>query len=89
LIAQAKKYEELQRLLQSDHYDLLVIDSVNDMGLTTEQFENLCANETATIFIQQSTKTGDYKGSTKLAHDTDIVLRIENQEVEVEKTRFK
>lgn len=89
LIGQAKKFDELQRLLQSDHYDLLVIDSVNDMGLTTEQFENLCANETATIFIQQSTKTGDYKGSTQLAHDTDIVLRIENQSVEVEKTRFK
>lgn len=88
-ISEAKDYKDLRLLIESNEYNLLIIDSLNDMKLTSEQCDELNNLPLAIIYILQANKDKNYKGHTKIAHDSDMILKVENFVVEVEKTRFK
>lgn len=86
-LSECKTYSELKKAIKN--YDFIVVDSLNDMNLTEEDFEKLIKSGKSIIFIMQATKGGNFKGSSKFAHDTDIRIKIENYQPIVEKTRFK
>jgi len=88
-ISQFKKYKDLKIEIKANKYSFIVIDSLNDMELTEEQFTELINMGIAIIFILQATKGGNFKGSNKFAHDTDIRIKLENYKPVLEKSRFK
>lgn len=88
-ISQFKKYKDLKTEIKANKYSFIVIDSLNDMELTEEQFTELINMGIAIIFILQATKGGNFKGSNKFAHDTDIRIKLENYKPVLEKSRFK
>lgn len=88
-ISEAKNYNDLRLLIDSNEYNLLIIDSLNDMKLTSEQCNELNNLPIAIVYILQANKNKNFKGNSTLAHDSDIILKVENYIVEVEKTRFK
>lgn len=88
-ISQFKRFKELKSEIRANKYNFIVIDSLNDMELTEEQFSELINMGIAIIFILQATKGGNFKGSNKFAHDTDIRIKLENYKPVLEKSRFK
>lgn len=88
-ISQFKRYKDLKAEIKANKYSFIVIDSLNDMELTEEQFTELINMGIAIVFILQATKGGNFKGSNKFAHDTDIRIKLENYKPILEKSRFK
>jgi len=87
-----REYSKLKRKLESDlKYRFIVIDSVNDMDMTYDQFKALRVRfpTRAFVIIMQATKQGKYKGDAKFMHDSDVTLKIEDYKPITEKTRFK
>lgn len=56
------------------HYKLLILDSVNTLGITLDQFKELSAANPhlARIFVMQATKSGQFKGNNMWPHEADI-----------------
>ncbi len=71
-------------------YDFIIIDSVNSHNLSVEQFRELQKQypQKSFILILQTLKNGNYRGSREWEHDTDIVAKIENREIEISKSRY-
>jgi DNA replication protein DnaC len=76
--------------LKRGQYDVIVIDSVQQIGIKSAQLSNLRASypQSAFVYILQSTKAGAFKGDNRYAHDADIVIKLEKYNPVVEKTRF-
>lgn len=89
MLGSCKNVRELQKILKTQNFDFIFIDSLNDMEIKDNQFEELLSLKKSFIFIMQATKGGNFKGSTKFSHDTDIRIKVENYEAIIEKTRFK
>jgi len=72
------------------NYDVLVIDSVNDAGLTYEQLENLQNRypQLSMLLIFQSTKNGNFRGEQKWQHLVDTVIKVEQGTATTGKNRF-
>lgn len=71
-------------------YQLLIVDSATNLGLAPEQIENIRANapKTGFLVILQSTKEGNYKGSTEWKHNSDIFLKAEKMSIYQTKSRY-
>jgi DNA adenine methylase len=71
-------------------YDFIVLDSVNRMGLSPEDLQELKANNPGKsfIFIFQTTKEGKFRGGNEFQHDVDVVIEVPEQGKAVQFGRF-
>lgn len=71
-------------------YNLVVIDSANNMDLHSDQLNNLRENapNTAFLVVLQTTKEGTFKGDQTLKHDCDIFLKAKDMICYQTKSRF-
>ena len=72
------------------NYDVVVLDSVNDLGLELEDFKALKANNpnTAFILVLQHIKSGDFRGGKEWEHEAQIAGTVSNGVIEIYKNRF-
>lgn len=68
-------------------YDVIFIDSVNDMGLTTADLKALPSDK-AYVYIFQTTKDGEFRGNQQFMHDVDTVVKVHQMRATTEKNRF-
>lgn len=71
-------------------YDFVFLDSVNKIGLTPKDLENLKASNKGKSFIYvfQATKGGKFKGNNEFQHDVDVVIEIPEQGKATQYGRF-
>jgi hypothetical protein len=71
-------------------YDFVVLDSINDLGISLNDFKEIKAAypNTGFIFVVQHTKSGAYKGGKEWEHEVDTAARIEDGTVSVYKNRY-
>jgi len=71
-------------------YDFVFLDSVNKLGLSPEYLEQLKAENPSTsfIYIFQTTKQGNFRGSNEFQHDVDIVIEVPEKGYAVQYGRF-
>ena len=68
-------------------YDVVFIDSVNNLGLEPHDLERLPKNK-AYAYIFQCTKDGKYRGSQEFEHNADTVIEVKDMTAEMHKNRF-
>ncbi len=70
---------QFDKIIKSNHYRYVVIDSVNHLGMTFQQIEELKNSnpEVTFICVLQSTKGGDFKGGQEFAHNTDVMVKVD------------
>lgn len=73
-----------------DNYDFIIIDSVNDMGLTLAEFKDLREQYpmTAFILVLQHTKSGDYRGGKDWEHEVEIAGEVVEGVVTMYRNRY-
>jgi hypothetical protein len=71
-------------------YDFVFLDSVNRLGLQPEDLNRLRAlNPTKSfVFVFQTSKTGNFKGSQSFQHDVDVVIEVPERGKAVQMGRF-
>jgi hypothetical protein len=71
-------------------YDFIFLDSVNKLGLSPEDLNQLKSfNPTKSfIFIFQSTKAGAFRGANTFQHDVDVVIEVPEKGKAVQMGRF-
>ena len=71
-------------------YDYVFIDSVNKMELQPSDLDTLKANNPGVCFIYvfQTTKEGNFRGSNHFQHDVDVVIEIPKKGTAVQNGRF-
>lgn len=71
-------------------YGLVVIDSVNHLGLSPEEVEELRERNPLISFVlvMQSTKDGKLRGSQKFLHNCDVHIEMKNFVAHQTKSRF-
>lgn len=59
-------------------YQFVFLDSVNKLGLTAEQLTDLKRKypHKSFVFIFQTTKDGNFRGSNSFQHDVDVVVEV-------------
>ena len=67
------------------NFDVVVVDSVNEINLDPTRLNNLPCS---TIAIFQATKGGEYKGSQAYSHDCDVKVKVDSMKAKAEKNRF-
>lgn len=79
-----------ESLSQFGDYDFIFFDSVTNIGLSPEQFEEFVADfpKTSFIAILQATKEGAFRGSNLWEHLVDVKIRFEKGKSYTEKSRF-
>lgn len=78
------------RNVNLSNYDMVVLDSVTDLGLSLEDFKALKNKypHTAFILILQHTKDGQFRGGKEWEHEAQIVGRVSNGVIEIYKNRY-
>ncbi|MEI8285711.1 MAG: hypothetical protein WCG15_00280 [Actinomycetes bacterium] len=73
-----RDFEQIRETLVNNHYNFVVIDSINFINLEPEDVEVMKAEnpKTAFITIQQATKGGQFRGSQQFAHNCDMIVEI-------------
>jgi hypothetical protein len=73
-----------------NEYDCIFIDSVNTLNITPIDMEQIAASHPrlSIIYICQTTKEGQYRGSREFEHFADVVIRVEQGVARAEKNRF-
>lgn len=71
-------------------YDFVFIDSVNKMELQPNDLDELKANNPAVSFIYvfQTTKEGNFRGSNHFQHDVDVVIEVPEKGKATQNGRF-
>lgn len=71
-------------------YDVLFIDSINDMRVTLDEYKALRKQypHLAVIFILQSTKQGSFRGGQDWIHEPEIQIKMSNGETMTQKNRW-
>lgn len=71
-------------------YDFIVLDSVNDLGLTIADFKQLKQDypNAAFILLLQHTKSGQFKGGKEWEHEVEIAGEVENGMATIYKNRY-
>jgi predicted ATP-dependent serine protease len=89
-ISNHRKFDDLKNLIDKNPARFIFIDSVNDMDITPEQLAQLRKKFPARgfVIVMQATKAGTYKGDSAFAHDADVIMKLENRQPIIEKTRF-
>ena len=90
-ISECQTYKALKQAIRGNSFKFVVIDSINDMDIKPNQLTELreLNADKAFIYIMQATKQGNYKGSTQFVHDVDILIKLDNYQPIVEKTRYR
>jgi hypothetical protein len=72
------------------NYDYVFIDSVNKMELQPSDLDTLKANNPGVSFIYvfQTTKEGNFRGSNHFQHDVDVVIEIPEKGIATQNGRF-
>lgn len=68
-------------------YDVIFFDSVNTLDLDASVLETF-PKDKAYVWIFQSTKTGQYRGSQAYSHNSDTVVKVEKLKATLDKNRF-
>ena len=71
-------------------YHFVFLDSVNSIRLMPEDLQLLSAKnpKISFIYVFQSTKNGNFKGSQEYSHDVDVVIETDQGIAKTEKSRF-
>jgi hypothetical protein len=71
-------------------YDYVFIDSVNKMELLPSDLDKLKANNPGVSFIYvfQTTKEGNFRGSNHFQHDVDVVIEVPEKGKAIQNGRF-
>ena len=71
-------------------YDFIFLDSVNKLGLSPQDLNQLRNNNKGKsfIFVFQATKEGKFKGNNEFQHDVDVVIEVPEQGKAVQFGRF-
>lgn len=71
-------------------YELVIIDSVNHLGISANGLEQLreVHPKKSFVAIMQSTKEGNFKGSQEFLHNCDIKIEMERPNAIQTKSRF-
>lgn len=71
-------------------YDFVIIDSVNKMELQPSDLDTLKANNPGISFIYvfQTTKEGNFRGSNHFQHDVDVVIEVPEKGQATQNGRF-
>lgn len=72
-------------------FDVLLIDSINSIGMTSEQLEDLKQKhpELSTVVLLMAYKSGDtYKGDSDFGHNAQAVFKVYDGKWKAEKNRF-
>lgn len=71
-------------------YDFIFLDSVNRLGLSPEDLNQLKASNPSKsfIFIFQTTKMGAFRGANSFQHDVDVVIEVPERGKAVQMGRF-
>jgi hypothetical protein len=71
-------------------YDFVFLDSVNRLGLQPEDLNRLRALNPSKsfVFVFQTSKTGNFKGSQSFQHDVDVVIEVVEKGKAVQMGRF-
>lgn len=74
-----------------DLYHFIVIDSLNDMGISYEQYLQIIErfNQSGIIGLLQCTKAGKFRGSNEFIHKSDMAVKVENGMAHTIKNRYK
>jgi hypothetical protein len=59
-------------------YEFIILDSVNNIGLSPQDLQNLKQKNPGKsfIFIFQTTKDGKFRGANSYQHDVDVVIEV-------------
>lgn len=89
-ISNCRKFDDLKNLIDKNPARFIFIDSVNDMDITPEQLAQLRKKFPLRgfVIVMQATKSGNYKGDSAFAHDADVIMKLENRQPIIEKSRF-
>lgn len=68
-------------------YDYVFIDSINSLGLEAEDLRKMNKDKSY-VYIFQSTKDGNFRGSQEFEHDVDTSILVENMIAVARKNRF-
>jgi hypothetical protein len=73
-----------------DRYDFIFLDSVNRLGLIPTDLVRLKSDHPSKsfVFVFQSTKDGNFRGSNSFQHDVDIVVEIPEKGKAIQNGRF-
>lgn len=82
--------DDVEYELQQNHYDVAVLDSVQQMNIGPDELLRLrqAYPRTSFIYILQATKGGDFKGNNRFAHDADVQIKLDGYVPVCQKTRF-
>ncbi len=71
-------------------YDFIFLDSVNKMGLSPDDLTDLKSSNPGKsfIFIFQTTKDGNFRGTNAFQHDVDAVIELPEKGVVIQNGRF-
>jgi predicted ATP-dependent serine protease len=71
-------------------YNFVFFDSVNKLNLTPEELEELKSKNQGVsfIYIFQTTKEGNFRGTNQFQHDVDVVIEIPEKGKAVQFGRF-
>lgn len=92
-----EKHVKHRSLYVSDHlpddltnYEYIFLDSINKLGLTPQDLDNLKAKYPGKNFIDihQTTKDGKFRGTNEYQHDVDIVIEVPERGKAVQFGRF-
>ncbi len=68
-------------------YKFIFIDSVNHSRMSPEDVNNLPEGKFY-VYVFQTTKGGQFRGSQEYLHDVDAEIRVENMQAQAGKNRF-
>ena len=71
-------------------FDFVFLDSVNKLGLSPDDLEEIKHTypETSFIYIFQTTKQGNFRGGNEFQHDVDVVIEVPEKGKAVQFGRF-
>ena len=72
------------------YYDFIFFDSVNKLGLSTNDLETLKHNNPGKsfVYIFQTTKEGNFRGANEFQHDVDVVIQVPEKGLAVQNGRY-
>jgi hypothetical protein len=82
--------EKIREIAKNGFYRFLVFDSINHLDISPQELESLRAEfpKQGFICVFQATKNGYIRGSGEYAHNSDIVIKVENGTANTIKNRF-
>lgn len=68
-------------------FDVIFIDSINSIGYEPEDLRKLDKGQ-SWVYVFQSTKDGNFRGSQEFEHDVDTSIVVEEMKAHTIKNRF-